>query len=144
MAVGAAPGSAVCDADLDLASLRDAVELEDVQGGGHRARGVVLVGVRGAEHRVQVRPFVAEGQLEEVASVVVEDPLRPPDEAVQLLDRVVVHVVVDPGEAHEDRDRGAELGEELAASRPEPLVHRRKEPRSHQLLRERMVRLRRG
>ena len=143
VAVGAAAGPAVCDADLDLASLRDPVELEDLQSRRHRARGVVLVGVRGAEHRVQVGALVAEGQLEEVAAVVGEDPLRTSDEAVQLLDRVVVRVVVDPGEAHEDGDRRAELGEELAASRPEPLVYGRKEPRPHELLREWMVRLRR-
>ena len=94
-----------------------ASELAQLERGRGGARGVVLVRERRAEHRAQVRALVAERQVEQVAAVRREDPLRAADEVVELRDRVVVVVVVDAAEADEQRIRRPQLGQELAAAR---------------------------
>ena len=122
------------DADLQVARRRGLREVPQVEGGRRGTRRVVLVGQRRPEHAVQVGALVAERQLQDVAAVPIEDPLRRPDELVQLLDRVVVVVVVDATEPEEDRDRRPELGQELPPAGPDPLVDRGQQPRSNEVL----------
>ncbi len=129
VAVGAAAQAALAHPDLDLARGGGLLEVAQLERRGRRPGRVVLVRQRRAEHAVQVGALVAQRELQDVAAVAVEDPLRRTDEVVQLLDRVVVVVVVDAAEAQEDRDGRAELGEELARARSHPLVDRRQEPR---------------
>ena len=113
------------------------LEVAQLQGRGRGPRGIVLVGDRRAEHPVQVGALVAEGQLQDVAAVAGHDPLGLPDEAVELRDRVGVVVVVDAGEAQEDGVRRPQLGQELAATGPQPVVHGRQQPRADERLVER-------
>ena len=65
--------------------------------------------------------------------------LRTADELVELRDRVVVGVVVDPAEAHEHGNRGPELGEELAAAGPHSLVDGREQPFGDDVVVERLL-----
>ena len=139
--VGAAPYATVRDPDLDLASGGRALELQDLERRCGRARRVVLVGEWRPEDRVEIRALVAEGELEEVAPVVGEYALRPADEVVELGDRVVVGVVVDPREANEHGDSGAELGEELPAPGAQPFVDGGEAPGAHELFGQRVVEL---
>ena len=143
MAVGAAAQPSVGDPDLDLLRSGDAFELAELQRGRGGARGVVLVRPRGAEDRVEVGALVAERELERVPAEVVEDALRAADELVELADRLVVAVVVDPAEAHEDGNRRAQLRQELASPRAEPLVDGGQHPRANELERQRRARRRR-
>ena len=139
VAVGAAPQAAVRDPDLQIRDRGDAVERAQIERGRCRARAVVLVRVRRAEHGVEVGALVADRHLEEVAAVLRADPLGAADEVVELRSRVVVLVIVDAGELHEERSRRTELGEELAAAGAEPLVHGGQDPGADEVLRERVV-----
>ena len=107
-------------------SLRRVVRLElaELERGGGRARGIVLVRERRTEDRVQVGALVAQRQLEQVAAVVGEHALGAADEVVELRGRLVVRVVVDAAEAHEHGERGPQLGQELPAPGAQPLVDR--------------------
>ena len=77
--------------------------------------------------------------MEQVAAVRGEDPLRAPDEVVELRDGVVVVVVVDAAEANEDRVRRPQLGQELAAPRAQALVDGRQQPRPCDVLGQRLL-----
>ena len=94
------------------------------------------MGERRAEDAVQVGALVAERQLQDVAAVAGHDPLRRPDELVELLDRVVVVVVVD---ARRSAGRPGYAGRSSARNSPrpvsQPLVDRGQEPRPDELLR---------
>ena len=137
MAVRAAPEPAPGEPDLDLPRCRRLLEVPQLQRRGGGAGLVVLVGDRRAEDAIEVRALVPEGQLEEVAAVPGQDPLRATDQLVELPGRLGVVVVVDPGEANEQRDRRAQLGQELPASRAQPLVHGGQQPRSDEVLGQR-------
>ncbi len=139
VAVGAAAQPAVRDSDLDAGDRGRRLELAQLERGGRRARGVVLVRERRAEHRVQVGALVAERQVEEIAAVRREDPLHAADEIVELRDRVVVVVVVDAAEPDEQRIRRPQLGEELAASGAQALVDRRQQPWPDDFLGQRVL-----
>ena len=125
------------DADLDLPRGRGCLQVPEVEGRRCRPRGIVLVGDGRPEDAVQVRPLVTEGELEEVPAVAGHDPLRGPDEVVQLRDGVGIVVVVDAGEAQEDRERRTELGQQFAPPVAQSLVDRRQQPRPDQGLVER-------
>ena len=77
-----------------------------------------------AEDAVEVGALVAERQLEDVAAVAGHDRLGPPDERVELVDRVGVVVVVDAAEAQEHRvapaaaRRGTRRAPSASARRP--------------------------
>ena len=73
--VGAAAQPAVGDADLESRGRRRGLQVEQLERRGGRAGGVVLVGEGRSEDAVQVGALVAEGQLEDVAAVAVEDLL---------------------------------------------------------------------
>ena len=139
VAVGAAAEAAGGDADLQVRGGGDLVESSELERGGHGARAVVLVRVRRAEDGVEVGALVADRDLEHVAAVLRADPLRVPDEVVELPDRTV-GVVVDAPELDEHRDRRAQLGEELSPSGAEPLVDGRQDPLADDLLRQPLLR----
>ena len=139
--VGATQQAAGGDADLDARHAGRLLEGTDPHRCGQRPAGVVLVGLRRSEDGVEVRPLVTDRQLEDVATTVGERSLRPSDEVVELLGAGVVAVVLDAAEAHEDRDRRAQLGEQLAAPRAQALIDGRQDPRSHELLGERRLRI---
>ena len=130
VAVGAAARPPMGDADLDVARRGRLVEVAQLEDGRRRPGRVVLVGDRRAEHAVQVGALVTERQLQDVAAEAGHDPLRRPDEGVELLDGVLVLVVVDAAEAQEDRIRGPQLGEELAPAGAQPLVDSGQQPRT--------------
>src|SRR5271155_3945620 len=58
-------------------------------------------------------------------------PLGPRHEVVEALRSFGVIVVVNAAEAYEHDHRRPQLGEEIAASRPHALVHRREQPLAH-------------
>ena len=128
MAVGAAAQPAVRDPDPDVARRRRCLERAQLERGGAGARRVVLVRERRPEDAVEVRALVAERELEHVAAVAREDPLRGAHELVELLARRLVVVVVDAAEVDEHGIRRPQLGEELAAPGRQPLVDGRQEP----------------
>ena len=106
-----------------------ASRVAQLERGGRGARGVVLVGVRRAEHGVQVRALVAERQVQQVAAVGRRgSAARWRTKSSSFALGVVVVVVVDAAEAHEQRVRRAQLGQELAASGAQALVDRRQQP----------------
>ena len=125
------------DPDLDVAGVGRLVEVAQLERRRRRPGGVVLVGDRRPEDAVEVGALVAERQLEDVAAVAGHDRLGPPDERVELVDRVGVVVVVDPAEAQEHRVGRPQLGEQLAPRRAHPLVDLGQDPRRHQRLVER-------
>ncbi len=137
VAVGAAAQAALAHPDLDLAGRGGLLEVTQLEGRGRRPGRVVLVRQWRPEHAVEVGALVAQRELEDVAPVAVEDPLRRPDEVVQLLDRLVVVVVVDAAEAQEYGNGRPELRQELAAAGPHPLVDGGQQPRPHEVLGER-------
>ena len=127
------------DPGTDVARRRGLLEVAQREHRGAGACGVVLVRERRPEDAVEVGALVAEGQLEDVPAVPREDLLRAAHELVELRGRVLVLVVVDPAEVDEDRERRAELGQELAAPGREPLVDGRKEPGARELVRQRRL-----
>ncbi len=127
----------MADPDLDARRVGGPLQVAELEGRGGRARCVVLVGGRRAEDAVQVGALVAERQLEDVAAEPGHDLLRPPDERVELLDRAIVLVVVDPAEPDEHRIGGTKLREELAATRPDAIPDRRQQPGPDELVLER-------
>jgi hypothetical protein len=81
--------------------------------------------------------------VEKTSTVRHKNPLRAPDEVVQLLDRGVVVVVVEAAETDEERVRRPQLGEKLAASGGQALEDRRQQPLPHDFLRQRVLAARR-
>ncbi len=97
--------------------------------------------MRRAEHDVEIGALVADRQLEQVAAVFGADALGPAHEVVELGCGGVIPVVVDSREVHEHRGGRPQLGQKLASAGTKPLVDRRQDPRSHQVLRQRVLRL---
>ena len=77
---------------------------------------------------MDVGALVADRELEKVAAVPVDDPLRSPDEVVEEEVGLVVIVVVDATEADEHGHGRSQLGEELAPTGAHPFVHGGKKP----------------
>ena len=86
------------------------------------------MGIRRPEHGVQVRTFVAERKVEEVAAVRGEDALDLANERVELGVGIVVLVEVDAAEANEHGDRRAQFREEFASSGTKARVDRGQQP----------------
>src|SRR5437764_467584 len=74
--------------------------------------------------------------MDEIAAVRDENALHAAHERVELRRRIVIVVEIDAAETGEHRIRGAQLGQELATSRMQSLVTRRKDPASRHLLRQ--------
>ena len=109
MTVRTAAYAAVGDADLQLRRRRVAFQRQQFECCRRRPRRVVFVGMRCAEHRAEVGALVAEDHVQEVAAVFGQDPLRAPNEVVELAGRIGIVVVVDATEAEEQGIRRAEL-----------------------------------
>ena len=114
-------------------------QLAELDRRGRGALRVVTVGDRCTERSVDVAALVADGDLQDVALVAVQDGLHGADELVELLLGVGVAVVVDALEADEQRHGRPQLGEELAHAAAEAVGDRRDEPVHDQLCRQRVV-----
>ena len=128
VAVGPAAQAPGRDAHLDVGDGHLLGDLEQPQGALARAGGVVLVGDGRPEDGVQVGALVADGQLEDVAALLVEGLLGPGDEGVQHIGGLRVALEVEPAEAYEDGNGRAQVGQELAAAGDHPLPDRREQP----------------
>ena len=91
------------------------LELAQLERGGRRARGVVLVRERRAEHAYRYAPLSPSVRWRRLPPYDARIRCARADEVVELRDRVVVVVVVDAAEADEQRVRRPQLGQELAA-----------------------------
>ena len=99
---GAAPG----EPDLDLPAAVDVSRSRSSSAAAASAGFVVLVGDRRAEDAIEVRALVPEGQLQQVSAYPYKIAARH-EPARRACRRLGVVFVVDPGEADEQRDRGA-------------------------------------
>ncbi|HUH92076.1 MAG TPA: hypothetical protein VL742_02880 [Casimicrobiaceae bacterium] len=139
VAVGTAAQTPMGDADPDAGGRGGGRQRPQRQRGVSGAGRVVLVGDRRAEHRVEVRPLVAERQLQQVPAVRPDDLLCLPHERVQLADRLFVLVVVDSAEVDEHGVRRPKLRQEFAAAGDEALVDLGQEPALRDVRRQRDV-----
>ena len=78
------------------------LEVSDLERSRCGTSRIVLVRQRRAEDAVKVCTFVSERQLQQIAAVRGKNALCTANEVVQLADRVVVRVVVDPAEPDEE------------------------------------------
>ena len=134
VAVGAAAQASGGHPDLHVGDGYVLGDLEQPQRPLAGAGGVVLVGDRRAEDGVQVGALVADGELEDVAALLVEDLLGPGDEGVEHLRGLRVALEVEAAEPHEHRHGRSEVGQELAATRHHPLPDGREQPLAGRLL----------
>ena len=136
VAVGTAAQASGGHPDLHVGDGYLLGDLEQPQGPLAGAGRVVLVGDRRAEHGVQVGALVADGELEDVAALLVEDLLGPGDEGVEHFRRLRVALEVQAAEPHEHRHGRSEVGQELAATGHHPLPDGRQQPLAGRLLGE--------
>ncbi len=139
VAVRAAAQPSVRDPDLDARRRRRRFEVAQLERCGCCARRVVLVRLRRAEHRRQIRALVAERQVQQVAAIRGQNALHMPDEIVEFRDRVFIVVEVDAFEADEHRVRRPQLRQKLAAPGGQPLVDHRQQPLPDDRLRQRIL-----
>ena len=93
---------------------------------------------------MQVRSFIPDSELEEVAAIVVDDPLRPDDELVEEEVSLGVLIEVDAAEPNEHRDRRAQLAQEVTSPGPQSFVDSGQEPLAYDVARQPWVGQRHG
>ena len=65
---------------------------------------------------IEEGPFVANGQLNQIAAVLVNDVLRPADKDVQFFPDSIVAIVIQPAEAQHQRGHRAQIPQDLRSA----------------------------